>query len=148
MNLEAAVANAGSDFHQALRAILGHFDAAVGTIHTMGPDGQLHMRAHSEGIPETVLAATQVIPVGKGLAGLAVERRAPVSLCNLQQDRSGDAQPGARATGARGSLCVPILAGDEAVGALGIATMGERTFTEAETQALLAAGRALAASII
>jgi GAF domain-containing protein len=147
MNLESAVRSAGSDFDKALQAILGHFGAQIGTIHTMGSDGHLHMRAHSRGIPEPVLAATQVVPVGKGIAGLAVERKAPVSMCNLQQDKSGDARPGARATGAMGSLCVPILSGDEAVGALGIASMGERTFTDEETQSLLAAGRALAESV-
>jgi GAF domain-containing protein len=147
MDLEKAIAGAGSDFDQALQAILGYFGVQVGTIHTMGSDGQLHMRAHSRGIPEAVLAATRIIPVGKGIAGLAVARKAPVTLCNLQQDKSGDARPGARATGAMGSLCVPILAGDEAVGALGIASMGERTFTEAETQSLLAAGRMLAARL-
>jgi len=147
MNLETDVATAGGDFDQALQAILRHFGAQVGTIHTMGTDGQLHMRAHSRGIPEVVLAAKRIVPVGKGIAGLAVARKAPVSLCNLQEDKSGDVRPGARATGAMGSLCVPILAGDEAVGALGIATMGERTFTEAERQSLLAAGRVLAASV-
>jgi putative methionine-R-sulfoxide reductase with GAF domain len=104
----------------------------------------LHMRAHTPGIPDAVLAVTKVIPVGKGIAGLAVERKAPVNLCNLQQDKSGDARPGARATGAMGSLCVPMFAGDEVVGALGIATMGERNFTDDEVATLLDVGKRLA----
>jgi hypothetical protein len=37
-----------------------------------------------------------------------------------------------------------MLSGDEAVGALGIATMGERNFTEDEIAALLDVGKALA----
>ncbi len=133
-----------ADLDQALRGILTTFGAHIGTIHTLEPDGMLHMRAHTPGIPEPVLAATRVIPVGKGIAGQAVERKAPVSMCNLQTDKSGDARPGARATGAMGSLCVPMLDGDAAVGALGIAVMGERTFTPAEETQLLEAGRALA----
>jgi signal transduction protein with GAF and PtsI domain len=144
MTLEASLADAGTDFDQVLRAVVAHFKAQIGTIHTLGPDGQLHMRAHTPGIPEQVLAATRVIPVGKGIAGLAVQRKEPVNLCNLQSDNSGAARPGARATGAMGSLCVPIMAGDDAVGALGIAVLGERTFSDAETAELLAAGRSLA----
>jgi len=134
----------GPDLDQSLSFILAHFRAHLGTIHTLGADGLLHMRAHSQGIPEPVLAATRVIPIGKGMAGLAVERCAPVNVCNLQKDESGDVRPGAQATGAMGSLCVPILAGDKAVGALGIASLGERTFTDAEVNELLDFGKVLA----
>jgi len=134
-----------SDFDAALALILADFKAQIGTIHVLEGDGMLHLRANSKGIPEPVLAASRVIPVGKGIAGLAVERKAPVNLCNLQTDKSGDARPGAKATGAMGSLCVPILDGEKAVGALGIASMGERQFTREEEERLLAAGRQLAA---
>jgi len=137
----------GSDLDQSLSLILAHFHAQLGTIHTLGIDGLLHLRAHSAGIPEPVLAAARVIPIGKGMAGLAVERRAPINVCNLQQDKSGDVRPGAQATGAMGSLCVPLLEGDKAVGALGIASLGERTFTDAEVRELLDIGKALAACL-
>ena len=50
-----------------------------------------------------------------------------------------------KATGAQGSLCVPIFRGARVVGTLGVGVRGERTFSEGETEALLAAGRALAA---
>jgi hypothetical protein len=39
---------------------------------------------------------------------------------------------------------VPVFRDDQVVGTLGIGIRGERTFTDAETQALLAAGRVLA----
>lgn len=133
-----------ADFDKALELILAEFHAQIGTIHVLEKDGMLHMRAHTKGIPEPVLAASRVIPIGKGIAGLAVERKAPVNMCNLQTDKSGDARPGAKATGAMGSLCVPILDGDRAIGALGIAAMGERNFTKDEEERLLAHGRALA----
>ena len=144
MELRSALEGLGPDFEQSLRVIVAHFKAQIGTIHTLGPDGMLHMRAHTPGIPEPVLAATQVIPIGKGIAGLAVERKAPVNLCNLQKDQSGDVRPGARATGAMGSVCVPMMSGDRAVGALGIAMTGERDFTDEEVAALLDAGTLLA----
>ena len=137
----------GSNLDQSLALILAHFHAQLGTIHTLEADGQLHLRAHSLGIPEPVLAATRVIPIGKGMAGMAVERRAPINVCNLQQDKSGDVRPGAQATGAMGSLCVPMILGDKAIGALGIASLGERTFTDAEVRELLDIGMALAACL-
>ena len=46
-----------------------------------------------------------------------------------------------------GSLCVPMLEGDKPVGALGIASLGERTFTDAEVSELLDIGKALAACL-
>jgi signal transduction protein with GAF and PtsI domain len=144
MELRTALEGLGPDFEQSLRVIVAHFKAQIGTIHTLGADGMLHMRAHTPGIPEQVLAVTQVIPIGKGIAGLAVERKAPVNMCNLQKDQSGDARPGARATGAMGSVCVPMMVGDQAVGALGIAMTGERDFTDAEVATLLEAGTLLA----
>jgi L-methionine (R)-S-oxide reductase len=133
-----------ADHDEALRMIIQEFGAQLGTIHMLEADGMLHLTAHTPGIPEPVLAASRVIPVGKGIAGLAVERKAPVNMCNLQTDSSGDARPGAKATRAMGSLCVPMMHGDRAVGALGIATMSERTFTPDEEQRLAAYGLALA----
>lgn len=126
----------------ALTLIVTHFRAESGTVHLLA-DGALHLAAHTKGMPPPVLDVIRVIPVGKGMAGLAVERRTPVTACNLQTDTSGDVRPGARATGLRGSLVVPILRDADAVGALGIGNRDERTFSEAEMALLLAAGRVL-----
>lgn len=128
-----------------LMRIVDRFSADSGTLHYLGPDGLLHLAAASPGLPEHVLAIIREIPVGKGMAGLAVERCAPVDACNIQTDTSGDVRPGARATGLAGSIVVPIFLEDKVIGALGVANRTERTFTEAETEALIAEGRALAA---
>ena len=101
----------------------------------------------SDLVPEPVLAAARRIPLGKGIAGETALTGRPVSLCNLQTDTSGVARPGAKATGAQGALCVPILRADQIVGTLGIGVRGERAFTDAETDELLAAGRLLAGSL-
>jgi GAF domain-containing protein len=137
-------ARGGPDpFGYALKLILAHFAAESGTVHVLA-DGLLHLRAHSEGMPAPVLELIRTIPVGKGMAGLAAERRAPVTACNLQTDASGDVRPGARATGLKGSIVVPILAAGEPVGTLGIANREERTFAEPEVVALLAVAGELA----
>jgi L-methionine (R)-S-oxide reductase len=84
------------------------------------------------------------VPVGKGLAGMAVERKEPVTVCNLQSDSGSGARPGAKATGMEGAIVVPLLAGEQAIGALGIGNRVERTFTEEETSHLMRLGRAIA----
>ena len=84
------------------------------------------------------------IPVGKGMAGLAAERAEPVQVCNLQTDASGTARLGARSTGMRGSICVPMMKGARMVGVLGVAVERERDFSDLETDWLLEAGAILA----
>jgi L-methionine (R)-S-oxide reductase len=132
---------------EALGRILEHFAAESGTIHTLGEDGALHLTAASAGIPVFVLETVRTVAVGKGMAGLAVERRLPVTACNIQTDTTGDVRPGALATGLQGSIVVPILKDERAVGALGIANRQERTFTQDETALLLRIGRSLAGSL-
>ena len=124
--------------------MLAELDADTGTIHLVGDDGLLHLKAHAGGIPGHLLPLIQRIPVGKGIAGLAVERQEPVDMCNLQTDTSGDARPGAKATGVKGSICVPMMKHGRAVGALGVATSREREFTPEETARLMEVGEVLA----
>lgn len=135
-------------FRGTLATVIRHFGADMGMIHRLDPaDRHLELVATSDGVPEPVLAAARRIPLGKGIAGETALTGKPVSMCNLQTDTSGVARPGAKATGAQGTLCVPILQGGQVVGTLGIGVRGERTFTEAETAELLAAGRVLAGSL-
>ncbi len=131
---------------EVLRLTMAHFHADTGTIHLLGADGVLHLKVASEGIPDPVLKAVEHVPIGKGMAGLEVERKEPVSVCNLQTDASGSARPGAKATGMEGALVVPILLGEKAVGAFGIANRQPRTFTAEETGELIDIGRAVGAS--
>jgi len=128
----------------ALAKVIQQLGADSGTIHLLRDDGMLHLAAASAGIPPQVRAVIGTIPVGKGMAGLAVERRAPVDACNLQTDTSGDVRPGAKATGLQGALVVPMFAGEKVVGALGVANREARVFTPDETALLLEAGRVLA----
>jgi signal transduction protein with GAF and PtsI domain len=125
-----------------LQSILTELKADSGTVHAIGADGALHLRA-AIGIPEPVLAIVQVVPVGKGMAGLAAERKCAVNSCNIQQDTSGDVRPGARATGLAGSVAVPVLSADGRVlGVVGVATRAERTFTAEDERTIAVRGRA------
>lgn len=129
---------------QALSKILAALEAETGTVHWLRSDGLLHLEQHAGGIPDALLPVIQRIPVGKGMAGLAAERVEPVQVCNLQSDASGTARPGARSTGMRGSICVPMMKGGQLVGVLGVAVGHERDFSDSETAWLLKAGTILA----
>ena len=129
----------------ALTQTLLHFAADSGTIHLLESGGMLRLKAASAGIPEFVLQTVRTVPVGKGMAGLAVERAQPVTACNIQTDASGDVRAGAKLTGLEGAIVVPMMRDGRAEGALGIANRAERTFSDDERQLLLAIGAHLAA---
>jgi len=134
-----------SDATARLHALLADLRADSGTVHAVGDDGALHLRC-ALGIPPQVLELVRTVPVGKGMAGLAAERRCAVNSCNIQQDTTGDVRPGARATGLAGSVAVPVLAADGRVlGVIGVATRAERTFTAEDERAIAARGFALLA---
>lgn len=130
-----------------LRCVLEHFDAEVGTIHRLDPEsGDLLLAAHV-GLPETVRKIVERVPVGKGMAGLAAERRRPVQVCNLQTDESGQARPGARETQMQGSISVPVAREGRLRGALGVGKPVPYEFTEQEQELLLRVGELLAVEL-
>jgi GAF domain-containing protein len=131
--------------HDTLESAIRQLRADSGSVHLIGSDGLLHLEA-SVGIPDAVLAIVRTIPVGKGMAGLAVERRQPVTTCNLQTDATGDVRPGAKTTGMEGAIVVPVFDGDQVIGALGVANRNEREFTPQETELLIEFGRRIAAA--
>lgn len=127
----------------ALSAILTHFGCQAGTYHS-AQGNLLNLEASSK-IPESVLNLVRQVPIGKGIAGLAAQRLEPVSLCNLQTDTSGQARPGARATGMEGSLAVPALdAQGQLRGVLGIAKASAHDWTDSEKAAVRTAANLLA----
>jgi L-methionine (R)-S-oxide reductase len=149
--LEAALD--GSDSHlralpQMLGLLLQRFDCATGTVHLLDEkSGSLILEAH-RGIPDVVLDKIRTIPVGKGMAGIAAERREPVQVCNLQTDSSGVVRPGARDTKMEGSLAVPMLSAAGVLkGTLGIAKPVPYDFTAQQCDLLLRAGALIAERI-
>lgn len=131
-----------------LQQTLATFDCVTGTLHRIDPaDGQLKLVAHC-GIPEALMPVIQTIPVGKGIAGAAAERREPVELCNLQTDTSGVAKPGAKQTQVQGSLAVPVLDGDRLCGTLGIGKPVPYEFSAEEKAKLIATAEGIAARLL
>ncbi len=132
-----------TDSQQLLADILAAFDCATGTIHTLDQETQLLDLRAQVGIPEFLLPKMSKIPIGKGMAGIAAERREPVEMCNLQTDESGVARPSAKETKVEGSLAAPMLLDGELHGVLGIAKPVPYDFTKEEISSLMEIGEEL-----
>lgn len=112
----------------------------AGTVHLRdaASDAPLALKA-AVNIPPKVQEIVAAIPKGKGMAGLAWERDAPVHTCNLKDDKSGDVRPGAKAVDANAAVAIPIHdASGKIRGVVGIAYMGERDITSDELAGLRA----------
>ena len=59
---------------QALQLLLERFDCTTGTVHLLDDESNMLKLAAQRGIPDVVLDKIEVIPVGKGMAGIAAER--------------------------------------------------------------------------
>jgi len=136
-----------TDWQSFLQKVLAAFDCTTGTLHRLDPaDGMLKL-VTSERIPEHLMGVISVIPVGKGIAGAAAQRREPVEICNLQTDTTGVARPDAKTTGVQGNIAVPIQDGERLCGTLGIGKFQPYDFTDAEKAQLLELTEAIAARL-
>ena len=123
---------------QWLQNFLTEQEGAAGTIHLF-ENGGLRL-ASSVNIPPPVQQAVAWVPNGKGMAGLALERKEPIQTCNLKDDRSGNVRPDAKAVNARAAVALPVSDGAAGVRAVvGIAFPHEREFTKSELDDLTAA---------
>lgn len=128
------------DFQHFLSDIISAFDCSTGTIHTLNDDNHLLELQAQQGIPDFLLPKMSVIPIGKGMAGIAAERRKPVEMCNLQTDDSGVARPAAKETKVEGSIAAPMMLEGKLYGTLGIAKPVPYDFTQEENESLMRIG--------
>ena len=122
---------------EVLLRILTAFDCVVGTVHRYNGETQLLELITHRGVPDSLLETVTTIPIGKGMAGLAAERREAVQVCNLQTDDSGAAKPGARDTNMEGCISLPMLVDGELRGTLGVAKPTAYDFSASECDQLL-----------
>jgi L-methionine (R)-S-oxide reductase len=118
-----------------LAAALKHYGCHAGTVHVVR-EGMLKLAAEIN-IPDQLLPLIDTVPIGKGIAGLAAERREPVSLCNLQTDTSGQARPNAKQTGMEGTVAVPMLVDGDLRGVFGIGKATAYDWSDAEKAEIL-----------
>jgi hypothetical protein len=128
-----------------LKTFIGAHGGIAGTVHER--EGETLLLRAAVNIPPPVVKVTEVIPKGKGMAGLAWERNRSVATCNIKTDASGDVRPGAKAVDAQAALAIPVRGPDGEVRAVvGLAFMGERDFPDAELDEFEKLAAALPAS--
>ena len=136
-----------ADLEKILRDTLAQFNSETGTIHKLHAPTQLLRLIVQVGLPPQLLNLVSIIPVGKGIAGECAQKNRPVTICNLQTDTTGVAQPAAKQTGVGGALCVPIREGDKIIGTLGIGTQREHEYSAKEINSLQDLANTLAAQL-
>lgn len=127
-------------WQQLLSEIISCFDCSTGTIHLFDNESKLLKLEAQQGIPSFLLPKMMEIPIGKGMASIAAERREPVEMCNLQTDDSGVARPAAKETKVEGSIAVPMLLDGNLYGVYGIAKPVPYDFTAEEEVNLMEIG--------
>jgi len=135
------------NWQELLETIISAFGCTTGTIHTLDHTTNLLILKSQIGIPDFLLPKMSSIPIGKGMAGIAAERKTTVEMCNLQTDDSGAARPAAKETKVEGSIAVPMLLEGKLYGTLGIAKPVPYDFTKSESDSLLKIGEEIARSI-
>lgn len=135
------------NWQQILEIIISKFDCTTGTIHSLDKDSNLLQLKAYNGLPEFLIPRMQQIPIGKGMAGIAAERREPVEMCNLQTDNSGTARPAAKETKVEGSIAVPMMLNNTLYGTLGIGKGIPYDFTEEEVHELMEIGTEISKAI-
>lgn len=131
-----------------LQDTLTCFGCTTGTIHILEAGTDLLMLKAQVGVPDFLLPKMSVVPVGKGMAGIAAERKKAVQVCNLQTDDSGVVRPGAKDTKVEGAITVPLLVEGELYGTLGIAKKEPYEFTEEEVAELLSIAWSMAKKVV
>jgi len=118
--------------------------ADAGTVAVLDPERQVITYPYHYNLPDT-LAGVEV-PAGSGLAGHTMRVRQPVLLDDYREHPAA-LEPWVKA-GVRSILAVPLLVGDQVVGALGLFSLGEvRPFGPEAVASAEAAGRLAAVAI-
>lgn len=138
--ISASLHQSDLNWQQVLSDIISCFGCTTGTLHFLEAEKALLKLETQIGIPDFIVSKMAIVPVGKGMAGIAAECRKPVEMCNLQTDTSGVARPSAKETKVEGSIVVPLLLNATLYGTLGIAKPVPYDFTEEEKSDLLMIG--------
>ena len=119
-----------------LESLIAEHDGVAGTVHEQRAEDLYLTAAHN--IPPPVLAKVAHVPHGKGMAGLAQVNKAPMQMCNLQTDETGNIKPGAKAVNAQAAIALPVFNHNGDVRAVvGIAWSNEREIGPEEEQVLM-----------
>jgi L-methionine (R)-S-oxide reductase len=147
-HLVASISDSGeASWEEWLRDTLACFGCSTGTIHALEIGSSILRLKAQVGVPDFLLPKMSEVPIGKGMAGIAAERKQAVQVCNLQTDDSGVVRPGAKDTKVEGAITVPLLLDGSLFGTLGIAKKEPYEFTDEEVSALMRLATSMARKV-
>ncbi|ULR50476.1 GAF domain-containing protein [Streptomyces deccanensis] len=133
---ETVLKNARPEVEAWLAEFVERNGGFAGSVHLSEPaeEGEIVLVA-AYNLPVSVRNGTAVIPIGKGMAGTAAQRREPVAVPDFQTDTTGVAVRAGRAAGSLGSLTLPVFdpADETLVAVVGLGFTERRDFTPEET---------------
>lgn len=135
------------DWQAWLEETLEAFSCVTGTVHVLDKASNLLELKAQVGIPDFLLPKMSQIPIGKGMAGIAAERKEAVQVCNLQSDDTGVVRPGAKDTKVEGAITAPMLKEGILFGTLGIAKKDPYEFSAQEASMLMQVAASMAKAI-
>lgn len=135
---ETVLKNARPEVDDWLAGFVVRNGGFVGSVHLSesAEEGEIVLVA-SYNLPPSVRNGTAVISIGKGMAGTAAQRRAPVAISDFQTDTTGVAVRAGRAAGAMGSLTLPVFHPSDDTRLLAVVGLGfteQRDFTDEEIE--------------
>ncbi|MEW2400480.1 GAF domain-containing protein [Streptomyces sp. NPDC046862] len=133
---ETVLKNTRPEVEQWLSEFVERHSGFVGSVHLAEPaeEGEIVLVA-AHNLPPSVVNGAAVVVIGKGMAGVTAERKAPIGITDLQTDNSGVARPPARVSGSKGSVTLPVFAPDDPTRIVAVVGLGfpePREFTEEE----------------
>ncbi|SES87376.1 GAF domain-containing protein [Stigmatella erecta] len=139
--------SANTSYQSWLESFAAAHGAMAGSVHVQrGEDLEL---VASLNLPPPVVAAVRHVPRGKGMAGLAQVRKAPVQTCNLQEDDTGRIKSGAKAVAGRAAVALPVLdAAGEVLAVVGLAFQEEGDIPAERERALMASAAKLSSGAV
>jgi len=131
--------------NRAIGAAVAAIEADGGVVRLLNPaTGQLVIAA-ARGLPESYLSTAQSIPLGQGVIGQVAKSGRPHGGNDLASDPW--LAPLGEDTGLQSYLCVPLRAGDEVVGTLGVVTQAERVFDARNVELLASIGNQIGVAV-
>jgi L-methionine (R)-S-oxide reductase len=138
---ETVVQNARPEVTAWLAGFVERHGGLMGSVHLTEPaaEGEMVLVA-GYNLSVSIQNGAAIAEVGKGMAGVCAQRRAPVAFADLKTDTSDIPHPEDRDSGSRGSLILPILSADRSslIAVVGIGFAMPREFTEAGISAYAA----------
>jgi L-methionine (R)-S-oxide reductase len=139
---ETVLQNARPDVTAWLSGFVERHGGLMGSVHLTEPaaEGEMVLVA-AHNLSVSIQNGAAIAEIGKGMAGVTAQRRAPLTFADLKTDTSDIPHPQDRDSGSRGSIIVPILAADrdnEIAAVVGLGFPTPREFSEPDVKAYVA----------